>query len=373
MDLFYHQLHDLLQAGETVAMATVVATRGSTPREVGAKMLVRGSGGIMGTVGGGCGEAQVWRTALQVLETGRPQVTVVDLTEEVRLDSAGICGGTMEVWVEPWGGEDADRSIAALLAESYRRREPVVLATLVETPEGFPLGGRRALVSSRGVPVLDPGWPLPQEWLVQEAVATLEVEGGRFAACGPSGEAPEPGSKMVRLWLEPVRPAPRLIVLGAGHIAQPLVIMGRLLGFQVAVLDDRATFAHPQRFPEADTVLAADFRDGIRQLAVDRDSYVVLATRGHQHDVECLRELVGSEPAYLGMIGSRRRVGGVFDLLQREGVPAERLRRVHAPIGLDLGARTPAEIALSIAAEIVKVRRGGKARSLSERVLSSGF
>lgn len=127
----------------------------------------------------------------------------------------------------------------------------------------------------------------------------------------------------------------------------------------------RASFANRERFPEAETVLATDFGDGIRRLSVDRSSYVVLVTRGHQHDVECLRELVWSEAAYLGMIGSRRRVRAVFELLQREGVPTERLARVHAPIGIDIGAQTPAEIALSILAEIVKVRRGGKALSLS--------
>lgn len=369
MDRFYHQLHDLLQAGESVAVATVVATRGSTPREVGAKMIVRRSGATVGTVGGGCGEAQVWRTALQVLDTGASQGISVDLTEEVHLEAAGACGGTMELWVEPWLGEveSPDARVARLLAESQGRRQSVVLATVAAGSGSSCPSARRAVVSTEAVLLSGLGPVLPEGWLLREAAAALELEGGRFATYEAAAQGPHDELATVRLWLEPVKPPPRLMVLGAGHIALPLVAMGRLLGFQVAVLDDRAAFANRERFPEADIVLAADFGDGIRRLGVDRDSYVVLVTRGHRHDVECLRQLVGRESAYLGMIGSRRRVKGVFDLLQREGAPVEGLRRLHAPIGLDLGARTPAEIALSIVAEIVKVRRGGRAQSLSDR------
>ena len=168
------------------------------------------------------------------------------------------------------------------------------------------------------------------------------------------------------LFLEAVLPPPRLVILGAGHISVPLARMGKMMGFGVTVLDDRPSFASSQRFPEAEMVLAEEFPAGISRLGIDRTSYVVLVTRGHRHDVECLRELVMCDIAYLGMIGSRRRVRAVFDMLREEGIPEERLDRTHAPVGLDIGARTPEEIALSIMAEVVKVRRGGRAASLRE-------
>ena len=161
---------------------------------------------------------------------------------------------------------------------------------------------------------------------------------------------------------------PSLVIVGAGHIAQPLAAMGRLCDFTVTVLDDRAQFANRQRFPQAERVIAGPLAETLRGLPLDRDTYVVLITRGHQHDVECLLEIVDAPLAYLGMIGSRRRVRGVFELLEEErGIRREKLRRVYAPIGLDIGAKTPAEIALTIMAEVIKVTRGGKVPSLSDR------
>ncbi len=210
------------------------------------------------------------------------------------------------------------------------------------------------------------------EWLKLEAAEALAAGGYRFVAYPPTGSTEVGGapSLWVRVGIEMVRQPPQLVVVGAGHIALPLARMGKMLGFSVAVLDDRGSFANAERFPEADKVVARGFGEGLRALGIDGDSFVVLVTRGHQHDVECLRELIGIDAAYIGMIGSRRRVRAVFELLRQEGVPDNRLACVHAPIGIDIGAQTPAEIAVSIAAEIVKVRRGGQAVSLSERTVS---
>jgi len=376
MNGFYSQLVEILRAGEQAAVATVVATRGSAPREVGAKMLVRSSGSLLGTIGGGCGEAQVWRTALQVLETGEPALELVDLTEEISMDSASVCGGTMEVLVERWSpasGEETrdDVALADAILERYGRRLPVVLATVMAAPpRASCTPGQRVLLDQGSVVLGGLGSRVLDEALLSAAANTKEGETARVVTLSQLTDAHPgelPGS--VRLYLEVVKPHPRLVVLGAGHIAVPLSKMAKLLDFDVAVLDDRSSFANAERFPEASSVLAAEFAEGIRQLAVDRDSYVVLITRGHQHDVECLRELVEAETecAYLGMIGSQRRVQAVFELLGQQGVSAAKLAQVHAPIGIDIRAKTPAEIALSIMAEIVNIRRGGRAVSLSER------
>jgi len=144
--------------------------------------------------------------------------------------------------------------------------------------------------------------------------------------------------------------------------------MGKLLDFEVIVLDDRASFANRDRFPEADQVIAAGFEATLRSLTITANTFIVLITRGHQHDVESLQEVIDSPAAYIGMIGSRRRVWAVFKLLFEGGMPAEKLSRIYAPIGLDIGAQTPAEIATSIISEVVKVYRGGGIESISDRM-----
>jgi xanthine dehydrogenase accessory factor len=149
------------------------------------------------------------------------------------------------------------------------------------------------------------------------------------------------------------------VIVGAGHIAMPLAQLGALLDFRVTVLDDRAEFATAERFPGASQILVGPYRETIESLPVDRDSYVVLVTRGHVHDQACLEVMLRRETGYIGMIGSRTRVRTVMRHLAEEGYPVERLQAVHAPVGLDIGAHTPAEIALSIMAEIVCARRGG--------------
>ncbi|MCC7354288.1 MAG: XdhC family protein [Anaerolineae bacterium] len=175
--------------------------------------------------------------------------------------------------------------------------------------------------------------------------------------------------EQVEVFVEVQRRPPTLIIVGAGHIAVPLAQLGGLCAFSVTVLDDRAQFATRERFPTADQVIAAPFRKTMREMPIDNDTYVVLVTRGHQHDIDCLLEVIDGPAAYIGMIGSKRRVRAVFELLEREqGMNPAKFDRVYSPIGLDIGAETPAEIAVCIMAEIIKVFRGnaGTARSISD-------
>jgi xanthine dehydrogenase accessory factor len=158
-----------------------------------------------------------------------------------------------------------------------------------------------------------------------------------------------------------------LLIVGAGHIALPLAQLGKMCDFDIVVLDDRASFANKERFPMADQVIAAPFEVALRDFPLDEDTYIVLVTRGHQHDVSSLLEVLDRPAAYIGMIGSWRRVHAVFQLLEEEkDIPRERFARVHSPIGLDIGSETPAEIAVSIMAEIITVRRGGTGLPLSD-------
>jgi len=225
---------------------------------------------------------------------------------------------------------------------------------LVDTVGAAPLGA-------------SPAEPVP--------TAVLEVAHRRLAANAPPGT--ESVAEVGEVYVEVFGPPPELVIVGAGHIAVPLARLGALLGFRVVVLDDRPEFARRERFPEAAEVRRVDWRDPWEGLAVGARSYVVLVTRGHRYDYDALRTLLAcpDRPAYVGMIGSRRRVRATFAALLAEGVPATRLADVYAPIGLDIGAETPEEIAVAVAAELVRVRRGGTGLSLRdrERVLDRFF
>lgn len=193
------------------------------------------------------------------------------------------------------------------------------------------------------------------------ARALLEAASGT-PACHPLAGG-------IELYVERWAPSPELVIVGAGHVAQPLATVGRLLDFRVVVLDDRPELATPERFPDADRVVVADFDHPFADVTVGPRTSLVLVTRGHRHDYDCLKALAatGVVPAYMGMIGSRRRVRAAFEQLAAEGVEAAWLARIHAPLGLDIGAETPAEIAIAVGAEIVLAARGGSGRPLSEK------
>jgi xanthine dehydrogenase accessory factor len=168
------------------------------------------------------------------------------------------------------------------------------------------------------------------------------------------------------VFFELFMPPPQLVVVGAGHIAVPLAAMGKMLDYEVVVIDDRATFANSARFPTADKVIVGDYEESITNLDLTPSTFVVLVTRGHRHDVLSLRKVIQKPLAYIGMIGSRRRVYAVLKLLKDEGVSLEHLAKVRAPIGIDIAARTPAEISICILAEVISVWNGGPAIGLSD-------
>lgn len=244
-----------------------------------------------------------------------------------------------------------------LAAEALAHGPPLVSVTAVDGP---PAGERMVVWPDRHLGTL--GDPALDAEVVAAARGVLT--GGR-----PRTADLAAGAASCTVYLEPHRPPPALVIVGAGHIARPLCRVGALLGFRVTVLDDRPEFATRERFPEADVVARADFSDPFRDVPVDGGTHLVLVTRGHKYDFEALRGLLfrTEPPAYVGMVGSRRRVRAALEQLSREGIDPDRLRAVHAPIGLDVHAETPEEIAVAIAAELVLVRRGGTGTPLRDR------
>jgi len=251
----YRAVARALERGEAAALVTIVATNGSTPQRVGAKMIAYADGRTEGTIGGGCYENDALGKAREAIRLRRPQLVHYSLNDDLAAESGLICGGQMDVYIEP------------------------------------------------------------------------------------------------------LEPAPHLYLVGAGHVAHELGKVAQQLGFHLHVLDDRARFASSDRFPGAE-VLVDDIPQWLAGADLPAAAFVVVVTRGHRHDLDAMRALVCREWRYLGMIGSRAKVRRVFDALEAEGVAKERLERVHAPIGLDIGAVSPAEIAVSIAAELVAARSG---------------
>ena len=247
------------------------------------------------------------------------------------------------------------------LIASIETNEAVALVTVVQASQEFtPLQGQRGLVWLDKAPIGDLNWEqigLPALVEVQQCLSQHRPQMLTYQT--DEGE--------LHLFVEVQRRPPTLLVVGAGHVALPLAQLGKMIDFEVVVLDDRPSFANKQRFPMADQVLAQPFQETLRQWPIDRDTYIVLVTRGHSHDVECLLEVIDSPARYIGVIGSKRRIRAVFELLEREqGIDPAKLDRVFAPIGLDIGSENPAEIGIGIIAEIIKVYRGGRATSLSD-------
>ena len=252
-----------LERGEPAALVTIVRSSGSTPQRTGAKMLVFADGRTIGTIGGGCYENDALGKAREAIATGKPSLVKYDLNDDFVQESGLICGGQMDVYIDP------------------------------------------------------------------------------------------------------IAPSPALYVIGAGHVGWHLGRIAADAGFRIHVLDDREKFANAERFPFAETIEVDDIGVWLHKADLPASAYVVVVTRGHTHDFEAIRALAARDLRYLGLIGSRAKVARIFDALEAEGMPLECLQRVHAPIGLDIGAITPAEIAVSILAELIAIRHGRDVSAVS--------
>lgn len=261
MNSIYDEIVKIRSEGERAAVATVTSVKGSAPRGEGSKMLIKSDGSIIGSVGGGSAEAQVIQEAMKVMSDGKARMLRYDLTGKDAAEGGMICGGNMDVFIEP-------------------------------------------------------------------------------------------------IITDPV-----LFIFGGGHISFSIAKIGKMLGFRVVVIDDREEYANPQRFPEADETIAQDIEAVTPGLKINKSSYIVIVTRGHVLDEKVLEWAIRTDARYIGMIGSRKKNAAVFSHLEIKGVTRELLETVHAPIGLDISAETPEEIAVSIMAEIIMVRREKDAKT----------
>ncbi len=268
----YDELHRLRRLGQKAALATIVQVRGSIPSFESAKLLVREDGSMVGTIGGGCVEAEVWNAAREVIATEKPRHMSFNLGQDAAYDNGLICGGQLDVFVEP------------------------------------------------------------------------------------------------------VIPAPRAFIFGAGHISKSLSKFAVMAGFSSTVIDDREAFANTERFPEADEIFSGEYEELFPRLTIRETSYVIIVTRGHRDDMRVLRWAVSTPARYIAMIGSKRKVINVVKELEKEGIPRGRMERIFAPMGFEIGAVSPEEIAISVVAEMIAVRRNPESnwRALSKTIFADG-
>jgi xanthine dehydrogenase accessory factor len=340
------------QAGKQIAIATIVQVYGSALRPLGAKMACTSDGDMAGSVSGGCIEGAVYEEARQVMKHGQPKLLEYGVANESAWEIGLACGGTIQVWVESLAPD-----VYTTLKQCLDAGQLVALATVVA---GMGMGNKVFI------------WP---DGRTQGELGSAELTNqviryavGRLAAHDPGRSTFDTASGPVDVFVEVFPPLPQLIIVGAAHIAIPLVTFAKTLGFRAIVVDARSAFATRERFPHADELIVEWPSTAMEKLKLDEATYIVAVTHDDKLDIPALQAALASPARYIGVLGSTTSHAKRIQALKQLGITEEQLARIRAPIGLDVGAVGPDEIALSIMAEVVAVRHGldtGRIRSLS--------
>ncbi len=357
MQNIYSEIVKALEKKERLALATLITRTGSAPRGVGAKYLIKGDGTSIGSIGGGCVEAEVWQKAQSVMEQGKGEILHFRLTSEQLAEGGLICGGNIDIFVEPLNEELL--KIYQEVMRIVQKGGSALLATLITTDEGVPKAeGSKIFMRTSGEKIgrLFDGEELEKKILEEGEIL---LKGGKPAILALRAERKDSRWKTAEVLLEPIFSEPTVYIFGGGHVSQQLAPLAKGVHFKVVVIDDRQMFANKARFPEADEVIVSEFEKCFEGLTIDGSSYIVIVTRGHLYDGLVLEEAIKTDARYIGMIGSKKKIQILYKDLLRRGVPKEVLDRVHAPIGIEINSETPEEIAVSIVAELIKVRGTG--------------
>jgi xanthine dehydrogenase accessory factor len=354
MQDIYSEIVRALEKKEKLALATLITRVGSAPRGVGAKYLIKEDGTSRGSIGGGCVEAEVWQGAKEVMKKGEGGVLHFELTSEQLAEGGLICGGNIDIFLEPLKEEFLD--IYREVVRLKQKGGSAILATLMSIDGGFPKGeSSKVLIKAPGEKV---GSLLNEDQLEKRILKEGEVSlrEKRPTIIILDSERKETLWKKMEILLEPIFSEPTVYIFGAGHISQQLSPLAKRVQFKVVVIDDREMFANRERFPEADEVIVSGFEKCFDRFHIDPSSYIVIVTRGHLYDGSVLEQAIETDARYIGMIGSKKKIRTLYQNLIGKGVPKETLDRVHAPIGIDINSETPEEIGVSIVAELIKVR-----------------
>ena len=341
----------LLEAGEPIVVATVIDTKGSTPQKPGAKLLVRKDGTAVGTLGGGCVEGDIWFAASELMRRGGgAQYRDYHLNEDLAAEDGLVCGGTMYFLIDPIYRPEDYLSYAQEIDDAYAGGPSVALASLVKPARnGGPHTGAKLLVRDNGSTVGtlgDPGLDADAEARARQ----LMLHGRSDYVTAPNG---------AEYFIEAYTTPPQLVLCGGGHVSKAIAPLAATLGFRIFVTDDREEFANKDRFPEADATIAKKPEDAMAELPINANTFIVVVTRGHRYDNVALEAAAATPASYVGLMGSKRKTILIYEDLIRAGMSLDRIREIRSPIGLDIHARTPEEIAVSIMAEILMFRLGG--------------
>jgi xanthine dehydrogenase accessory factor len=350
-EIFDH-IDELRRSSGRVAVATLVNTRGTTPRKEGAKMVVGEGGSILGSVTiGGCVDAQVIEQAEDVLTTMRPRLLEMNLGDEEAWEIGLTCGGTIEVFVEPLALDRADDVGTRFHDRVHAHARAGGRGAIVTRLDDL---GCKLLVLDDGSMEGSLGERLLDERFAAEARTAMAAGASRTLFL-----------EGVRAFVEVVTAPALLLVVGAGHVAMPLTSLARTLGYRTVVIDGRPRFATPDRFPDVDELKIGMPSELVTGYPFIPTTALVLVAHDYKYDVPVLRHALATEVGYIGMLGSARRGAAILTLLREDGVDEARLARVRVPIGLDIGARSAPEIALAVLAEIQAVRTGTTGLPLS--------
>jgi len=339
----------LLKKNEPCVLATVVRTKGMTPQKAGAKQLIRQDGSSIGTLGGGCVEGDIWFYARQMLrEKSGPQFRDYYLNEDVAAKDGLVCGGTMYFFIEPFWQPQEYLPFANEITNAYQGGPPVSLATVVSGPDEKSLG-EKILIRQDGTTL----GTLENEKLQAEVIKV----GRKLAVFGKNQIVDsEDGTEV---YVEGFTTPPTLVIMGGGHVGRTVYNLALTLGFRICIVDDRPEFSNKERFSQAAETIVADFENGLENVSVNFNTFILVATRGHRYDDAATRSAIKTEARYIGLLGSKRKNLMIFRNLLKNGISLDRIKEINAPIGLNIGALSPEELAVSIMAEIIKCIRGG--------------
>lgn len=356
MEQVFRAASDERTAGNDMVIATVVKTSGSAPQKPGAKLLVRADGSGVGTLGGGCVEGDIWFAASQLLKNnGSAEMRDYELNEDLAAQDGLVCGGTMYFLLDPVRKEAEASDFNDEVIAAYEGGAPVAVASLMNAPLGSELVvGSKLLVRENG----SSDGSLGDEKLDANAMN----EARRLMAMGKNDYiTAESGAEF---FIEAYTTPPTLVLAGGGHVSKAISNIASALGFRIFVIDDREEFSSPERFPEAEQTVVSDYGSAFEKLPIDTNSFIVIATRGHRYDASATASAMRSPASYVGLLGSKRKTILIFEELFAQGFTMEEVQSVRSPIGLNISARTPEEIALSIMSEIVGFRLGGDGGTL---------
>lgn len=337
----HHKIVEFIDSGKSFAVAVILDSNGSTPAKIGGKAIIADDGKIFGTIGGGQVEAMAQERAIEACKSKKPIIFDLAFEGVSTTSSTPVCGGDMRVLIDPTA--NTKRQTFAAAAKTMDDRLRGVLLTKI---------------------LNDNEIAVDYEWLAQGEVPVLDI-----AKCIDKENAQHVTIDSIEVLIEPIIPRPVLLIAGGGHVGQAVAVQANLVGFDVVVFDDRTEFTQPELFGQYTRTRSGDVTKELTDFGITDNTFIVIVTRGHNHDAKALKACIHSQAAYIGMIGSKHKITVIRkDLIESGNVTADQFKRVFAPVGVDIGAVTVPEIAMSITAQLVSVRRKGKDRKVADMV-----